>query len=220
MYYTDVMNREQIHEHSDEQIMDIVRQLRVAYQLKRTLRYSTTRDFNEHSESVAEHVFALFFLAQYFLPLEDPEKKLDVEKLYRIILFHDFGEITHGDVPYHWKTIEHQAQEEEDAKAVFASLPSQLATIAEESWRTYEDRSSPEAQFAYALDKIEPIFELFDPVNEKTLKRVKFTYKDHIERKHKATENYPVLRKFIDVTSKDMLTRKVFWEEEPATDSK
>ncbi len=220
MYYTGVMNRTQIHEHSDEQIMDIVRQLRVAYQLKRTLRYSTTRDFNEHNESVAEHVFGLFFLAEYFLPLEDPEKKLNIEKLHRIILFHDFGEITHGDVPYHWKTPEHQAQEEQDARAVFASLPAPLAALGEESWRTYEDRSSPEACFAYALDKIEPIFELFDPVNEKTMKRVKFTYKDHIEKKHKATENYPVLRKFIDVASKDMLARKVFWEEEQTTDSK
>lgn len=220
MYYTGPMNADQIQEQSDEQIMKIVEQLRIAYQLKRTLRYSSTRDFNEHSESVAEHVFALFFLAEYFLPLEDPQGKLHVTKLYRMLLFHDFGEIAHGDVPYHWKTAAHQAQEHEDAKALFASLPVPLATTAEESWRMYEEQSSPEARFAYALDKIEPIFELLDPVNEKTLKRVKFTYQDHIERKLRATEDYPVMRKFIDVTTRDMVSRDVFWKEEKSTDLK
>jgi len=50
-----------------------------------TKRYATKRDFDTHSESVAEHVFALFFLAQYFLPLEDTRHVLNVEKLYKIL---------------------------------------------------------------------------------------------------------------------------------------
>ncbi len=205
---------------TDEEIMDTVRRLRIAYQLKRTLRYSTARDFDTHNESVAEHVFGMFFLAEYFLPLEDPEKKLNIEKLHRLILFHDFSEITHGDVPYHWKTDAHRAQEEEDAVAIFAELPPPLNVTAHDSWHAYEMRDCPEARFAYALDKIEPVFELLDPVNEKTMKRIKFTYKNHIERKHKATEDFPIMRKFIDVVSNDMLARKVFWEDESATDPK
>jgi 5'-deoxynucleotidase YfbR-like HD superfamily hydrolase len=95
-----------------------------------------------HSESVAEHVFGLFFLAQYFLPLEDPDGNLDREKLYRIFIYHDFGEIIHGDVPYHLKTEEHERQEREDAEKVFATLPATIQTIAKESWQDYEDKQS------------------------------------------------------------------------------
>ncbi len=191
--------------------MAIIRQLQVAYKLKRTLRYNTKRDFTAHSESVAEHVFSLFFLAQYFLPLEDPNRLLDVERLYQVMLFHDFGEITHGDTPYHLKTKEHEEQERKDALAIFASFPQPLAQIAHDSWSSYEARQGPEARFAYALDKVEPLFELLDPVNEKTLKRTRFSYQDSVGKKMRATEEFPIMRKFVEVAHRDMLNRSVFW---------
>lgn len=200
--------------HTDDHILQIANQLRVAYALKRTLRYSTNRDFSVHSESVAEHVFALFFLTQYFLPLEDPERNLSVEKIYRIILFHDIGEITHGDVPYHIKTEGHEKQEREAAIEIFQSLPAVIRSKARNAWKEYEEHRSPEARFVHALDKIEPLFELMDPVNEQSMKRLKFTYQDHIVKKMRATENFPVMKKFVEVMSADMLRRDVFWTKE------
>ncbi|MCR4274654.1 MAG: HD domain-containing protein [Candidatus Campbellbacteria bacterium] len=205
---------------SDEQIMEAVRQIKVAYKLKRTLRYASDRDLTVHNESVAEHVFALLFLAEYFLPFEDPDDKLDVQKLYRILLFHDFGEITHGDIPYHLKTKVDEEREQADAEEVFASLPPSLREIGHESWRAYTEKDGREARFAYALDKIEPLFELFDPINERSLKRTHHTYQDHIERKRKATEGFPVMQKFVEVVSKDMLERDVFWKEDTSINSK
>ncbi|KKW44460.1 MAG: phosphohydrolase [Parcubacteria group bacterium GW2011_GWA2_56_21] len=191
--------------------MNIIRQLQIAYKLKRTLRYNTTRNFDVHSESVAEHVFSLFFLAQYFLPLEDPNRTLNVELLYQIMLFHDFGEITHGDVPYHVKTKEHEEQERKDAIAIFASFPWPLAQIAHDRWSSYAAQQGPEARFAYALDKVEPLFELLDSINEKTLKRIKFSYQDSNGKKMLATEGFPIMRKFVEVAQRDMLKRGVFW---------
>lgn len=205
---------------TNQEILDATHKIRLAYRLKRTLRYSTVRDFNAHNESVAEHVFALFFLAEYFLPFEDPEKKLDVRKLYQILLFHDFGEIAHGDVPYHIKTEAHEAQEEADAEAIFGELPPSLGTIGNASWRAYKNQDSPEARFACALDKIEPLFELLDPINEQSMKRLKFTYEDHRKRKWESTENFPLMRRFVEAISDDMLARDVFWRDESTTDSK
>lgn len=169
---------------------------------------------------MAEHVFALFFLAEYFLPFEDPRGTLDIAKLHRIILFHDFGEIAHGDVPYHLKTHEHESQEEKDAVAIFAELPPPLDTIGHESWFAYKNQDSPEARFACALDKIEPLFELLDPVNEQSMKRLKFTYQDHRRRKWESTEHFPLMRRFVEAISSDMLARDVFWKDEAPTDSK
>jgi putative hydrolase of HD superfamily len=198
---------------SDEQVVEVAHQLRVAYQLKRTLRYATERNFSVHSESVAEHVFALLYLTHYFLPLEDPEGKLDVAKVHSLLLFHDFGEIAHGDIPYHLKTREHEEREQEAAKDVFASLPHPLGAEGYEYWKDYEFQKSPEAQFVYALDKVEPLFELLDPVNERSMHRLKFGYEVNIERKLKATQRFPVMRRFAVALSDDMRRRSVFWVE-------
>jgi 5'-deoxynucleotidase YfbR-like HD superfamily hydrolase len=201
---------------SDEKVLQELKALRIGYGVKKTMRYSTVRDFTVHSESVAEHLFALHYLALYFLPFEDPEGKLDKNKIHTIITFHDFGEIIHGDVPYHLKTDEHRKQEAEDAKVVFASLPESIRQMASDSWNDYEQQISPEAKFVCALDKMEPLFELFDPINELSLKRLKHTYKSHFEKKAKATDKFPVMKRFLDVGTKDMAERKVFWDNSPA----
>jgi 5'-deoxynucleotidase YfbR-like HD superfamily hydrolase len=211
------MNTSQVLAASDAEILKIAEQLRVAYQLKRTIRYAGSRDLTVHGESVAEHVFALLFLAQYFLPLEDPELKMSRERIHEILLFHDFGEIVNGDIPYHWKTKADEAQEAEDAKMIFQSLPQPLGEIGFKRWEEYENRQSSEGLFVYALDKIEPLFELFDPINEKSLKRTKHTYEHNIGRKTDATVNFPVMRKFVDVLSTHMKNRGVFWEESAGT---
>jgi 5'-deoxynucleotidase YfbR-like HD superfamily hydrolase len=208
------MTAEQIVKASDEEIIKIAKQLRIAYQLKLTIRYGMSRDVSIHGESVAEHVFALLYLAQYFLPLEDPEQKLDKAKVYEILLFHDFGEIANGDIPYHIKTATDEAQEVEDAKATFKSLPEPIDVIGRQRWEEYEDNKTPEARFVYALDKIEPAFELLDPVSEKSLKKSHFTYEQHMGKKREATKGFPVMWKFIEVIGADMNKRKVFWEAE------
>jgi putative hydrolase of HD superfamily len=212
MALTNIMNTEQVLKLSDEEIIEIAQQLREAYKLKRIIRYGSSRDLLIHSESVAEHVYALLFLAQYFLPLEDPENKLDRQRVYEILLFHDFGEIANGDIPYHIKTSADEKRESEDAEMVFNSLPQTINLVGRERWQEYENRKTPEALFVNALDKIEPNFELFDSVSEKSLKRMKFTYEHHIGKKKRATEGFPVMWKFVEVLSRDMKNRGVFWE--------
>ncbi|HEY4501793.1 MAG TPA: HD domain-containing protein [Candidatus Paceibacterota bacterium] len=201
---------------SDEEVMEIARQLRVGYGLKCTPRYNTERNFGVHYESVGEHVFALHYLLEYFARVEKLPRALDMEKARRMITFHDFGEIPNGDKPYHTKTKEDEDQEREDAKKVFASLPVEIRSIAQESWEDYEARKSLEAQFVYALDKVEPMFELFNPVTELSFKRLEQTYDQHIGKKLAATENFPVMRRFVEVVSSDMLARRVFWVKEAA----
>jgi putative hydrolase of HD superfamily len=157
-------------------------------------------------------VFALIFLSQYFLPIEDSRGLLSREKVYAMILFHDFAEITHGDVPYHQKTKETETRERAAAEGVFSSLPESMQKSSYDIWFEYEEKKSPEAQFVNALDKIEPLFELLDPINEKSFKRLKFTHQDNITRKLIATEKFPIMRRFVEVIDADMLKRKIFWK--------
>lgn len=207
------MDTEQVLALSDKEIIQISEQLRVAYRLKSTLRYAGARDASIHGESVAEHIFALLFLCQYFLPLEDPKEELDKMKIHEILLFHDFGEILNGDIPYHLKTPADEDREKKDAEVVFKSLPQPLGMVGRDRWEEYASRDTQESRFAYALDKIEPLFELLDPISQTSLKRTKFTYEMHVSKKLKATEGFPVMRKFTDVLSAHMKERGIFWEE-------
>lgn len=200
----------------DHEVMAIVRQLRVGYGLKRTLRYNTSRNFGVHNESVGEHVFALHYLLEYFARVEVLPRPLDWLRVHTILTFHDFGEIPHGDKPYHLKTAADEEQEREDAKKVFASLPQEIALVAQQSWQEYENKTTLEGKFAYALDKVEPVFELLDPVNEKTFKRIKHSYQDHVGKKLRATAEFPVMRRFVEVTAAEKLARDVFWRAEAA----
>jgi 5'-deoxynucleotidase YfbR-like HD superfamily hydrolase len=106
-------------------------------------------------------------------------------------------------------------KEAKDAEFVFKSLPKIVGEAAASRWKEYEDRITLEGRFAYALDKIEPAFELLDPITEKSLKRTKFTYEAHLGKKQEATEGFPVMRRFVDVLATRMKERGVFWEESP-----
>lgn len=197
-------------EYTDEQVMKVVRQLRLAYKLKRTPRYGATRDPKVHSESVAEHKFALFFLSRYFVRVEVLARGLDMELVDNIILFHDFGEIPRGDKPYISKTRADEQREHYDAERVFASLPHELQELGLCSWQAFETRDGLEALFVNALDKLEPCFELQGRANEQTLMRLGYTYEKHVGKKLAATEKFPVMRKFVEVTARHKLDRGVF----------
>ena len=198
---------------SDAEVLKEAHQLSVAYGLKHTIRYASHRELDVHSESVAEHVFALIFLAQYFLQHEAVGSTLDSGKLCQILLFHDFGEIKYGDAVTYYKTKEHEEREKEAAKEIFASLPESLKQLGLSRWQEYAEHATPESHFAHALDKIEPMFELLDSVNERTIKHLKITVEMHLSNKIKAVKDYPVMRRFVDVITNDMNARGVFWEE-------
>jgi 5'-deoxynucleotidase YfbR-like HD superfamily hydrolase len=196
-------------EKSDAEILALAHQLREGYRLKRTMRYATVRDISVHNESVAEHVFALCYLLNYFLPLEDASGEMDRAKIYDILVFHDFGEI----IPYHVKTEAHEVQEKNEALEIFTKLPDSIHSHAQSSWAEFDALTSREALFAYALDKVEPLFELLDPINQQSMHRLKFTAEMSIGRKMEATRDFPVLRRFAEVIHADFIARNVYWSQ-------
>jgi len=198
---------------TDEEIMQEAKQLRVGYHLKRTMRYDTLRNHAEHSESVAEHIFALLYLAEYFLRNEEFKEPLDHGKVHQLLLFHDFEEIKDGDVVSYYKAADHAERSRKAAEEIFGSLPESLREPGLAAWREYDEHKTPEARFCYALDKIEPLFELFDEVNERSMKRLKVTFEMHVSNKFPVVEDYPLMKRFTEVLSRDMNGRGIFWSE-------
>lgn len=104
----------------------------------------------EKCESVAEHTFGVVILSLLLAERYFPQ--LDIQKVLKIALLHDIGEIYAGDItprdnisPDEKKRLEYTALEK-----VFHDS-SHYTSL----WKAYEEESLPEAVFVRQIDRIE-----------------------------------------------------------------
>jgi putative hydrolase of HD superfamily len=104
-------------------------------------------------ESVAEHSFGMAVLAMILSDTMFPD--LNILKVLRMVLIHDFGEVYAGDIiPEHQISPEEKHQLEQDSlKRIFATLPNGDEYI--KIWDEFEQGLSAEAQFVRQIDKLE-----------------------------------------------------------------
>jgi putative hydrolase of HD superfamily len=107
----------------------------------------------ERCESVAEHVFGMAMLAWWIADAHFP--LLDRDKVIRMALIHEVGEIYTGDIiPGDRVPVEEKHRlEREGFWHVAGKLPSGEAYLA--LWEEYESGSSPEARFVKQVDRLE-----------------------------------------------------------------
>ncbi|MEZ4200168.1 MAG: HD domain-containing protein, partial [Candidatus Paceibacterota bacterium] len=148
---------------SDEFVLEETKKLQVLYTMKRVIRYHQDRREPLDTESVAEHVYAAQVLAQYFLPLEDPEGKLDRLRILEMLLVHDISEIGTGDIVGWMKTTADREEEARQQAAVLATLPNTIQKHYQTLLTEYEERQTKEAKFAKAVEKMDPFFHLYMP---------------------------------------------------------
>lgn len=107
-------------------------------------------------ESVAEHSWRL---AALLLLLRDNLDGYDIEKMMKMALFHDLGEIKFGDVPGFLKThkdVEHESQALDDFEMEYQDpIISDIVNTV----REFDSKESKEARFLNALDKIEGLIQ-------------------------------------------------------------
>ncbi len=125
--------------------------------LKNTLRSGYTSSGKK--ESVADHtwrltLFAVMLYDQYF-------SHLDFQKLVKICLIHDLGEIVNGDIPAPDQSNKpsKSANEEIDFRAIINPLPEEMKDELMNLWKEYEEASSEEARLVKALDKLETLIQ-------------------------------------------------------------
>jgi 5'-deoxynucleotidase YfbR-like HD superfamily hydrolase len=128
------------------------------FNLKHTPRWAHHRTQDE-VESVAEHIFGMHILIDYVTPLIDEE--LDINLCKKYATWHDMAEAIVGDMTSVAKTEDHIKNEKEAEKQIVHDAPKQLASDFEHIFSTFDQRSTPEAKFTKAIDKIEPLFHLY-----------------------------------------------------------
>jgi putative hydrolase of HD superfamily len=108
-------------------------------------------------ENSAEHSWHLALAALVLAPHADPE--VDVARAVLLLLAHDLVEIDAGDTYiYDDQAREVKARAEvEAADRLFGLLPEGEGAELRRLWEEYEERETPTARFAYAIDRLQPL---------------------------------------------------------------
>jgi 5'-deoxynucleotidase YfbR-like HD superfamily hydrolase len=201
-----------IEEFTKEKILDEVKKLQYLYELKHVIRYGQKREETDYTESVAEHIYAMHLLADYFRPLEDPNGTLDMSRVYQIITWHELGEIETGDIPASHKTAGDREHEAQMTEIALNKIPESLRKLVYELVNEYATLSSTEARFVKAIDKVEPLIHSYHPLGKGTQHVLKMTTADSIRVKESYTENYPYIKLFTNTVHEIMDKEGYFWQ--------
>lgn len=106
-------------------------------------------------ESVAEHSFRLCCMA---LLLRDELPGVDMDRVLRLCLVHDWGEAVTGDIPSFLKTEADEATEDKAVASLTARLPDKRAEL-DELFAELTALSTPEARVFKALDRLEAVIQ-------------------------------------------------------------
>ncbi|MGH1493023.1 MAG: HD domain-containing protein [Acidimicrobiales bacterium] len=124
--------------------------------LKAILRRSLIVD-GSRFENTAEHSWHLAMLAMVLAPYAEDD--VDITRATEILLVHDLVEIDAGDT-YIYDEVGRESKEANEraaAERIFNLLPSSQAAHIAELWDEYEERATPTAKFAYAIDRLQPL---------------------------------------------------------------
>ena len=105
-------------------------------------------------ESVAEHTWRLAVMA---LLCSDEYPDLDMNKVIKMCLIHDFGEAITGDIPSFYKTEQNEAEEEQAVRKMLATLPPALGGELQALFDEMNAKETPEAKLFKALDNMEAV---------------------------------------------------------------
>ncbi len=126
-------------------------------QLKEIFR-QTVNLRSRRAENDAEHSWALC-LCVIVLAEHANEPRLDVLRVLKMVIIHDLVEIDAGDT-FAYDTARMAGQHEREALAadrIFGLLPSDQAREFRALWDEFEARATPEAKFASAVDRFQPM---------------------------------------------------------------
>lgn len=109
-------------------------------------------------ENDAEHSWHLAVMA--LILMEHANDNIDILKVMKMVLIHDIVEIDAGDYSaYTNNTAEKEEKELAAASRIFGILPEDQKLEFTNLWKEFEGRTTPEARFASAIDRLEPVMQ-------------------------------------------------------------
>ena len=127
--------------------------------LKGVLRQTMLAEVGRRENS-AEHSWHLAMMVTALAEHAPPGT--DLSRVTEMVLVHDLVEIDAGDLFVYADAAQQARQEEAERAAadrIFSLLPGGQATRLRGLWDEFEERRTPEARFARALDRLQPMLE-------------------------------------------------------------
>ncbi|MDX9918757.1 MAG: HD domain-containing protein [Paludibacter sp.] len=114
---------------------------------------------SDRPENDAEHSWHLAMMT--IVLAEHSDVTVDVLKVLKMVLIHDIVEIDAGDTFIYDTQKNHSNTENEliAANRIFGLLPTEQAEELIAIWQEFEAGETPEARFAKAMDRIEPLLQ-------------------------------------------------------------
>jgi putative hydrolase of HD superfamily len=124
--------------------------------LKTVLRRTWILD-RSRRENSAEHSWHLAIMAILLAEYGPPDA--DLMRVVKMVLVHDLVEIDAGDTFCYDEiaALDKEERERRAADRIFSLLPPDLGAELRTLWEEFETRASPEARFAAALDRLQPV---------------------------------------------------------------
>lgn len=163
--------------------------------LKRIYRQTLLLD-GSREENDAEHSWHLAVMA-ILLTEYACSREINILHVVKMVLVHDIVEIDAGDTfCYDEKGNEDKAdREQKAADRIFNLLPSDQARETRKLWEEFEERSTPEARFAAALDRLQPLIHNYN-TNGHTWRKHRVSSEKVLERNRPIEEGAPELWKY------------------------
>jgi len=149
--------------------------IRTTYKLKHIARNNSNFYFDDkenieykRKETTAEHIYSCLKLADYFLSKEKEFEGLNRLKVYELLMYHDDCEIITGDVCVS-ETDKRENKKQEELEAI-KTLKDIYPKILENKFELlnleYINKTSDEAKFAKAIDKMDALIHELDYIGD------------------------------------------------------
>ena len=127
-----------------------------ADRLKGVLRQTLLCD-GSRRENSAEHSWHLALMAAVLA--EHADATVDVSRVIRMLVIHDLVEIDAGDTFAYdvGANVDRTTREQLAADRIFGLLPPEQGSALRALWEEFETRTTPDARFAVALDRLQPL---------------------------------------------------------------
>lgn len=143
---------------ADERLERQLRFLVEVDKLKNVLRRTLLTN-GSRRENSAEHSWHIALMA--VLLAEHADARLDLARVVRMLLIHDVVEIDAGDTFAYDAAgnADRAERERRAAERLFGILPPDQASELAALWQEFEERLTPEARYAHAVDRLQPLLQ-------------------------------------------------------------
>jgi 5'-deoxynucleotidase YfbR-like HD superfamily hydrolase len=117
-----------------------------------------------HKESIAEHMYVMYTMANLYLPNCYNELGYDKNKVLNMIMIHDLAETVTGDIPHPNKTSDDDLKEDLIARALWCNLlynESPASIDIYEAWNDWSLNLTINAKIAHDFDAIQLNYQFF-----------------------------------------------------------